>query len=180
MEERPGLGRVATTLISIACMAAIFVMVPLAMLQLLDVGGFCASGGPYVIRQECPDGVMPVLGAGFPLLFVFGIAYTVSLPTGWRFLLVWCWPLLFLIIAAAFIVSAFTAPDQGFAAVPFIVGIVMAAIGIGPMLIGLPILPSPRRAANRGEPSAKGSLALQLVFVALGGVGGYFLWGTLV
>ncbi|MFM8526535.1 MAG: hypothetical protein ACKOBH_00215, partial [bacterium] len=93
---------------------------------------------------------------------------------------VWCWPLLFVVIAAAFIFSAFTAPDQGFAPVPFIVGIVMAAIGIGPMLIGLPILPSPGRAADRGEPSVKGSLALQLFFIALGGVGGYFLWGALV
>lgn len=180
MEERPGLGRIATTLISIGGIAAILVMFPLAMLQLLDVGGFCASGGPYVIRQECPDGVIPVLGAGIPLLFVFGFAYAIALPAGWRFLLVWGWPILFLIMAAAFIISAFTAPDQGFAVAPFITGILMAAIGIGPMLLGLSIIPTPGKAASSGESSAKGSLALQIAFIALGGVGGYFLWGTLV
>lgn len=173
--ERPGIGRVVTTLVSIGCMAAILVMVPFAGMKLLDVGGFCAEGGPYVIRQECPEGVIPVLAGGLPLLFVFGIAYTLALPAGWRFLLVWGWPILFLGLAAVFFISAFTAPDQSFAVAPFITGIVMAGIGFLPLL-GIQIVPSPRRAAGSGDPSSGRSLALQLFSVAAGGIGGYLLW----
>ena len=167
------------TLISIGCMAAIFVMLPLAAMALLDVGGFCASGGPYVIRQECPTGVIPVLGAGIPLLFVFGFIYALALPAGWRALLVWGWPLLFLELAVCFFISAFTAPGQSFAVGPFITGLVMAGVAVIPVL-GIPVVPSPKRAARRGETSPRGSLALQIAFVVAGGVGGYFLWGALV
>ena len=148
-------------------------------MQLLDVGGFCAEGGPYVIRQECPSGVIPVLGGGIPLLFVFGIAYAVALPTGWRFLLVWAWPILFLELAACFFISTFTAPGQSFAVAPFITGLVMAGIAFLP-LIGMPVIPSPGRAAGSGEPSPKGSLALQLALVIAGGIGGYLLWTVIV
>lgn len=182
MEEsarRPGMVQVVTTLVSLACLAAILVMLPLAGMELLDVGGFCAEGGPYVIRQECPEGVIPVLGAGIPLLFVFGLAYTLAIPAGWRFLLVWAWPILFFGIAAAFFVSTFTAPGQSFAVAPFITGIVMAGIGLFPVA-GIPIIPSPGRAASSGEHAPKGSLALQLGFVVAGGFGGYLLWTAIV
>lgn len=37
----------------------------LGMRAVMDVGGFCASGGPYQIRQECPD------GTGFIFLGIF-------------------------------------------------------------------------------------------------------------
>ena len=37
----------------------------LGMRAVMDVGGFCASGGPYQIRQECPD------GTGFIVLGIF-------------------------------------------------------------------------------------------------------------
>lgn len=160
-------------------MSAIFVMIPFATMELLDVGGFCAEGGPYVIRQECPDGVIPVLAIGIPLLIVFGITYAVALPEGWRSLLGWAWPILFLELAGCFILASFTASDQGFAIAPFITGLVMAGIGLLPA-IGLPVVPSRRRTSGPGESSGRTSLAYQLGFVVIGGVCGYLLWSAIV
>lgn len=160
-------------------MSAIFVMIPFATIELLYVGGFCAEGGPYVIRQECPDGVIPVLAGGIPLLIVFGIAYALALPEGWRSLLGWAWPILFLELAGCFIAASFTASDQGFTIAPFITGLVMAGIGLLPA-IGLPVVPTSPRASGASESSGRASLAYQFGFVLAGGICGYLLWSAIV
>jgi hypothetical protein len=47
-------------------------LVFLGMRAVMDVGGACASGGPYVIAQPCPDAVVALL----PLGIVGGLAGT--------------------------------------------------------------------------------------------------------
>jgi hypothetical protein len=50
-----------------AGLATCLTLVYLAMRSVMDVGGACADGGPYVSAQPCPDGSTPAL-----LLGIFG------------------------------------------------------------------------------------------------------------
>ena len=40
------------------------VLVFLAMRAVMDIGGTCAEGGPYVVAQSCPEGATPALMLG--------------------------------------------------------------------------------------------------------------------
>jgi hypothetical protein len=79
--------------VATACLTVMF----LSMRAVMEIGGFCASGGPYVIESECPKGVswMMTLSvfAGLIALGVHVVA-SFSLP-GPRFALL-AWPALFL------------------------------------------------------------------------------------
>jgi hypothetical protein len=73
-----------------------FTLMFLAAGVLGGLGGFCASGGPYVIETECPDIVLWALPAGF-----FGLFIAAAL--GWVFqrgfsapVIIWGWPILFI------------------------------------------------------------------------------------
>lgn len=44
----------------------------LGMRSVMDIGGVCAEGGPYVIAQSCPDAAPPSLMLGMFGLFLFG------------------------------------------------------------------------------------------------------------
>ena len=75
----------------------------LGMRAVMDVGGACASGGPYVSAQPCPSGT-GLLSVGIPLMMVAafvgsGLAMSLQAPTlllpmwwlvfgtlGWNFL----------------------------------------------------------------------------------------------
>ena len=75
----------------------------LGMRAVLDVGGSCADGGPYVSAQPCPDGAS-LVAAGVPMMVILGMAgsgaaMVISAPTlllpmwiflfgslGWNFL----------------------------------------------------------------------------------------------
>jgi hypothetical protein len=64
-------------LIGMAGIAAAITVAFMGMRSVLDVGGQCASGGPYVIAVQCPDGTwtLPLAifgGLGFAFLAVAG------------------------------------------------------------------------------------------------------------
>ena len=40
------------------------------MRSVMDIGGSCASGGPYSIEVACPDGVDVLMLVAFPLGFL--------------------------------------------------------------------------------------------------------------
>jgi len=68
---------IAGFLIGMAGIAAAITIGFLAMRGVLDVGGSCASGGPYVIATPCPDGtwLLPLAifaGLGFAFLAAAG------------------------------------------------------------------------------------------------------------
>ena len=74
---------------------------------LAGLGGFCASGGPFVIETECPESVIvfaPLsiigmfLAVGIALVFARGFAAP---------LVVWAWPILFVGLGIQFALSAF-------------------------------------------------------------------------
>lgn len=58
--------------------AMCIVLIFLGMRSVMDIGGFCAEGGPYVIAQACPDEAAPALVLGMLGLFGFGAIATVG------------------------------------------------------------------------------------------------------
>ena len=115
----------------------------------MDLGGFCASGGPYVIAVECPDAVLATtplsifggfLAAG---LIVWGGA---ALGGAWMSLVFLAWPALFLSLGWNFLEYGFFPPDDSdwiwswlfcgvlfvlMGAVPLVIGIGLAREGSG-------------------------------------------------
>jgi len=63
---------VALLAVSIAGLAMCLVLMYLSMRAVMDIGGYCAEGGPYVIETHCPEGATPALMLGMFELFGFG------------------------------------------------------------------------------------------------------------
>ena len=70
--QDPGLRDVAMLAIAVAGLAACITLLFLSMRAVLDIGGMCAEGGPYVIEQHCPEGSIPTMFLGMFGLFGFG------------------------------------------------------------------------------------------------------------
>jgi hypothetical protein len=108
------------------------------MRSVMDIGGYCASGGPYEIRQQCPDNawVIPVsifvglAGVGFVLAGTF---------RGGPKLVALAWPALFLTLGWNFLEYAFDPPppDTGLVWGWLICGVVFVAMGGIPLVLVL-------------------------------------------
>jgi len=99
----------------------------------MGMGGFCASGGPYVIETQCPDTVVV-----FAPLSIFGglIAAAIALFFARGFgtpLVIWAWPILFVGLGIDFLLASLV--PGGLA--NLIVGIVFVAMGLAPLLLVL-------------------------------------------
>lgn len=86
----------------------------LGMRAVMDVGGACASGGPYVPRVECPDGVPLLMMAGIwgGIIFVGLYLWATSkhkAPT----LVAFAWPALFLSLGWNFLDYGIDDPAGG-------------------------------------------------------------------
>jgi hypothetical protein len=97
----------------------------------MGLGGFCASGGPYVIQTECPDAVV-----AFVPLSIFGglaaVAVGAIFAQGFGTPLVsWAWPILFVGLGAAFLISSTVPGGITF----LIIGIVFVIMGGAPLLL---------------------------------------------
>jgi len=68
---------IAAFLVGMAGVAGSITVVFLGMRSVLDVGGQCASGGPYVIAVPCPDGTWTL-----PLAVFAGIGFVFLAVTG--------------------------------------------------------------------------------------------------
>ena len=71
----------------------------LSMRAVMGIGGFCATGGPYVPAVECPDVVVALTPLSIFGLFIFGGLAAwggASLGGGWIGLIALGWPALFL------------------------------------------------------------------------------------
>ena len=122
------------TLLTLFLLSALCGMVIMAALAVINVGGYCAEGGPYVIAQHCPDGSAVVLSLGIPLMFLLGFFYAMAKPAPWPSTFGWLWPVLFVGMAIAFFIGAANAPGGiGWAAI--VTGIVMLVLGVAPIVI---------------------------------------------
>jgi hypothetical protein len=132
---------VATYLLGVAGLAASITLIFLGMRAVMDVGGFCAEGGPYVIDTHCPEGVVPVMMLAFPALFLFGgmMVWKGSRLGGYYAALpLLAWPALFLSLGWNFIEYSLPTAQHGLELGWLMPGLMFVAMGIVPLLIVLP------------------------------------------
>jgi hypothetical protein len=149
----PSLADVVLYLLGIVGLAAGITLLFLGMRAVMDVGGFCAEGGPYVIETQCPEGA-----AGATLLGIFGglaglfLAIWKGAAIGERAVgvLFLAWPALFGVIGLNFLVYGFDPPGEGagWAWGWLICGGVFWVMAFGPLLLAW----SGARAARGGSP----------------------------
>jgi hypothetical protein len=114
----------------------------LGMRAVMDVGGACAEGGPYVSAQPCPEGVpLAMIGGMFGLFGAAGLIVWFGSQVGKGAVAIVAvgWPALFLSLGLNFMDYAFHPPDT--AATPvwgwLIPGVLFWLIGGAPLAIGL-------------------------------------------
>ena len=61
---------VVVYLVGVVALTWAIASVWLGMRAVMDLGGYCASGGPYEIEVQCPDGVSLIMFLAFPIGFL--------------------------------------------------------------------------------------------------------------
>lgn len=128
------------------CLTTLF----LSMRSVMDIGGTCATGGPYEIASPCPDAVGWLFPVSIVLGIVFGIVYVVSsLPLGGGGLAIFFWSALFFSLGWNFLEYGFDPPGAGEGPVWgwVVCGVLFWILGTPPLLT---LLPSVRRAGRAG------------------------------
>lgn len=128
--------------VSLAGVAGGMTLLFLAMRSVMEVGGACADGGPYVSAQPCPDGVpLGTLGGIFGGLLSLGAYVYFTVRYGIPSLLWLAWPALFLSLGWNFLEFGLDAPgEQGLEWGWLICAVLFIAMGGGPLLLfGRPI-----------------------------------------
>jgi hypothetical protein len=128
--------RVAGSIVSWALFTFCFSLLFLGAMTVMGLGGYCASGGPYVIAVECPDAVTATMP-----LSVFGglaaVAIGVFFARGFGVPVVsWAWPILFVGLGGGFLfvgVLAFAFGGLTFV----IIGVLFVVMGLVPLVAGL-------------------------------------------
>jgi len=146
------------------------------MRDVLEVGGFCAEGGAYVVRQSCPEGsellIFTGIGAGVIGIFVtiFGCFRAARGSVG---LLLLGWPAVFISLGYNFIYYAINPPEEMGSTVGWwISGVIFMLMGI-PALFGMPVL------ARNIQPERRNTvLAVYLLAAAAGIVAGIAVAGS--
>jgi hypothetical protein len=92
--RRPPVVRISVVVLCLVAMGVGTAWLYWPMRAVLEVGGACAEGGPYVIETPCPDGSTTFLILGVPLwmagVFIGLVAATIQAPLpvfpGWALL----------------------------------------------------------------------------------------------
>ena len=84
----------------------------LGMRAVMDVGGYCASGGPYVIATPCPKGIpLIMIGSVWGGLIFAGIWAWRAVKARVHSLVLLLWPALFLSLGWNFLYYGLNPPD---------------------------------------------------------------------
>jgi hypothetical protein len=96
----------------------------------IGLGGYCASGGPYVIETECPEAVVVFAPFGiFGMLAAAGVALIIARGFGVS-LIAWAWPILFVGLGAQFAAGAI----GGVSIVTnVVIGVMFIVMGLAPV-----------------------------------------------
>jgi len=134
------LGRLVAYLVGIAGLAFCIALLWLGMRAVMDLGGFCASGGPYVIEVQCPDAVV----ASTPLSILGGFAFSglilwggAGLGGAWVSLVFLAWPALFLSLGWNFLQYGFTPPEGGWVWSWIVCGVLFVLMGAVPLVVAI-------------------------------------------
>jgi hypothetical protein len=129
-------------LVGTAGLSACITIVFLSMRAVMDIGGACASGGPYVSANPCPDGVGLLMSFAFPAGFGFAaLAGWAGSRIGRACVAVplLAWPALFLSLGWNFIEYGLVSPPEGETVVWgwLVPGILFIAMGGIPLVLAL-------------------------------------------
>src|SRR5688500_3165891 len=103
------------TFLSLAGLACGLTWLYLGMRSVMEVGGACADGGPYVSAQPCPEGVpLAMLGGIFGGLICLGLFlwFASRLGGGYAGLAAFAWPALFLSLGWNFLEFGLDPPGE--------------------------------------------------------------------
>ncbi|MPZ69001.1 MAG: hypothetical protein GEU71_05675 [Actinobacteria bacterium] len=131
--------------VTIAGVAAGLTLLYLGMRAVMDIGGACADGGPYVPRVSCPQGVpLAMFGGIWGGLIMCGLYAVVSIRYRVPSFLGFAWPALFVSLGWNFIDFGIDPPgDMGLVWGWLICGALFMLMGAGPLLVVLkPVLRS--------------------------------------
>ena len=122
-------------------LAASLTVVWMGMRAVMDIGGACADGGPYVSAQPCPDGVPLLMTLGIFGLFGFGgLGFWAGAQVGgpWIGLPLLGWPALFLSLGWNFLEYG-VSPPEAFGTGPelgwLIPGVIFVLMGGVPLVV---------------------------------------------
>ncbi len=141
----PGRGGPVASLLIFFTLAAVvcgMTMLFLGMRSVMEVGGSCGSGGPYVYVRPCPSGVPLAMIGGIwggvaAFLAYLYLTFRYGVPS-WIWL---AWPALFLSLGWNFVEFGFDPPGGGLEWGWIVCGVLFAVMGGGPLLLfGKPIL----------------------------------------
>lgn len=140
-------------LVSLAVLAASMTSLFLGMRAVMEIGGSCASGGPYVIAQECPEGAGTAMMAGFlGMTLAAGTFVFAAWRLGYAGVLLLGWPALFLSLGWNFFEYGVSPAEGQEDSGDFIFcGVLFAIMGGAPLLGFLAL--QPRRFAALFWPS---------------------------
>ena len=123
--------------VSLAAVTASLTVLWLSMRSVMDIGGSCASGGPYVPRVGCPTGVPMLMVGSIWLGLIFAALYFwMTFRHGAPSVGALFWPALFLSLGFNFLAYGLD-PPFGLASVE--VGWLVCAIVFG-LMGGIPLL----------------------------------------
>lgn len=136
----PSLRTQALYLLGVAGLAFSIALVFIEMRAVLDVGGACADGGPYVIAQPCPDGLWLMFPAIFGGFGWGALAFATGSRIGDRFAAVpflW-WPALFCSLGFNFLQYGLVSPFGGGLEWGFLIpGVLFELMGGIPLVLAL-------------------------------------------
>lgn len=125
--------RVLGSFVSWFLFALSFTLLFLVMLSVMAIGGYCASGGPYVIAVECPQGAVvfaPLsIFAGLAAV-ALGAIFAQGFGTPLRS---WAWPILFCGLGVGFLAAFFIGGDL----TGLLIGIMFELMGLVPLVLEL-------------------------------------------
>jgi hypothetical protein len=134
---------VVLLLIGVAGLAMCLTLLFLGMRAVMDVGGYCAEGGPYAIEQHCPEGIpLAIVGSIFAGLASAAVATAGGVQIGGPYagIAFLAWPALFISLGWNFLEYGLrppgdaTGPDLGW----LTCGVVFVVMGAFPLLGFLP------------------------------------------
>ena len=101
--------------LSLAGLACGLTWLYLGMRSVMEIGGACADGGPYVSAQPCPEGApLAMLGGIFGGLACLGLFLWFASRLGGSYgtLAMWAWPALFLSLGWNFLEFGLDPPGE--------------------------------------------------------------------
>jgi hypothetical protein len=132
--------RVIAYLAGVAGLAFSITVLWYGMRAVMDVGGFCASGGPYEIDVVCPDAVIattPLSIFGGLLAIGLMIWGGSALGGSWIGLAFLAWPALFISLGWNFLQYGFFPPGGGWVWSWLFCGVLFVLMGAIPLVIAI-------------------------------------------